>query len=277
MTDLQHLLRSWDFHPSVVVGCLFLFGAYLFAVRGRMDKRTFLYGLGVLTIFLALVSPIDMLGDQYLFSAHMLQHMMLGLIAPALIILGLPSSLANRLLQIPLARKLESILGYPPLSLMLAVGTFWVWHLPVLYNATLENELVHIFEHLTFLVTGTILWWPVFKPIPTGKLSGLVSVVYLTIAALLNSILGIIFTVSDVPIYSSYAHLDDSLGLLKLIRNDWALSQLDDQKMGGAIMWAFGGLIFLCGMMIALVSWLYEPDPDEYQFDEWRAANVRRE
>jgi cytochrome c oxidase assembly factor CtaG len=193
----------------------------------------------------------------------MVQHIMLGLIAPVFLVAGIPASFVRAWLRFPLVARLERILGYPPLTLALANATFYVWHLPALYNLTLENETVHIFEHLTFLVTGTMLWWPVFKPIPEGRLAAMPAIMYLGIAGFLNTILGILFTISDTTYYACYAHPDDGLGALKLIRENWGLTQLADQKLGGAVMWEPSGAIFLWAMMIKMVEWFKEESDEE--------------
>lgn len=258
MTGWKLFLSTWDFHPTVVIGCLLLWAIYLIPVRGKFNRKTINYSLGVLVIFLALVSPVDDLGDDYLFSAHMLQHMMLGMIAPVLLVAGIPTSFVKAWFKVPLVARLEKIFSYPPLTLIVANATFWVWHLPYLYNLTLANETVHIFEHLLFLITGVMLWWPVFKPIPEGRLRPMPAIVYMAISAFISTILGIIFTISDTPYYEGYAHPDDELGALKLIREDWGLTQLADQKLGGAIMWEPAGAIFLWAIMVVMIEWFRE-------------------
>lgn len=255
MSEWQ-LLLSWEFEPPIVIGCALLLAIYLFATRFKLNLKTFLYTLGVLVIFLALTSPIDPLGDHYLFSAHMLQHMMLGIIAPPLLIAGLPASLVESWLQFPPIARVERILGYAPLALIAGIGTIWIWHLPYLYNLALENEGIHTFEHIMFMITGSMLWWPVLKPISEGRLSPMAGLIYLGIASTMGMILGIIFTISDTPYYSFYAHPEDELeGALALIRDKWNLTQLDDQKLGGAIMWEPMGAVFLCAIMAAMVDW----------------------
>jgi len=264
MTGWQ-LLLNWELEPSVIIGCTLLLAAYFWAVRFKINGKAIIYTLGVLVLFLALASPIDTLGDDYLFSAHMLQHMMLGTIAPPLLVAGLPASFVQAWLRIPFIAKLERILGYAPLALVVGVSTFWIWHLPYLYNLALENEGVHVFEHILFIATGVMLWWPVLKPIPDGRLTPMPAILYMGIAASLGSLLGIIFTISDTPFYSFYAHPKDELGVLKLIREDWGLTQLDDQKLGGAIMWEPMGAIFLWVMMAAMVEWFKSSKKDALQ------------
>jgi cytochrome c oxidase assembly factor CtaG len=260
MTPWKLFLSSWYFDLPVVIGCALLSIAYLVAKRGKVDGKCITFLLGILTLFLALVSPVDAIGEDYLFSVHMIQHMMLGMIAPVLIVAGIPESFVRAWLKIPFIAILERILGNPLVALFIANATFWVWHLPALYNLTLENDTVHIFEHLLFIITGTMLWWPVFKPIPEGRLAPMPAIIYLGIAASLCTTLGIIFTVSETPYYACYANPSDDLGALKMIRVDWGMTQLDDQKLGGAIMWEPAGAIFLWAIMVAMVEWFKEDE-----------------
>jgi cytochrome c oxidase assembly factor CtaG len=166
MTTLHLLMTAWNWYPSVVVGCIGLLAVYLAAARPLSAAHTSCYAAGVLVILLALVSPIDPLSDNYLFSVHMIQHLLLDLIAPPLLLLGIPASLARRLLAHPRIARLERGLSRPAVAWTLGIGTLWVWHLPVLYNAALANENIHIAEHLCFMVTGTIFFWPVLCPLP---------------------------------------------------------------------------------------------------------------
>ncbi|MBU6455015.1 MAG: cytochrome c oxidase assembly protein [Cyanobacteria bacterium REEB67] len=257
MTSWKLFLSSWEFAPPVVIGCSLLLVGYFFLVRPKkIEKKSIFWTLGVLTLFFALVSPLDKLGEDYLFCLHMAQHMLLGIIAPVFLVCGLPKTMVESWLKIPFIARLEKILGNPPLTLIAANGTFWLWHLPGLYDLTLENDTVHIFEHITLIVTGVMLWWPVFKPVPQGRLTPLAAILYLALTAFISTILGVIFTISDTPYYERYAHPEDELGALKLIREDWGLTQLDDQKLGGAIMWEPAGVIFLWAMMLSVVDWL---------------------
>jgi putative membrane protein len=263
MTPWKLFLISWEFSPSVVIGCVLLLALYLVPVRFKWNAKTLNFTLGVLVLFLALVSPVDTLGEDYLFSVHMLQHMMLGMIAPVLLVAGIPASFVRAWLKFPLIARLERILGNPALALLVANATFWVWHLPKLYNLTLENEVVHIVEHLLFIATGVMLWWPVFKPIPEGRLTALAAIVYMGIAAFLSTILGIIFTVSETPYYACYAHPEDELGALKMIREDWGLDQIADQKLGGAVMWEPAGAIFLWAILKVMIGWFKEESEND--------------
>jgi cytochrome c oxidase assembly factor CtaG len=263
MTTGKLLMSMWDFEPSVIAGSVLLLAGYLAAVRFRFDRRTILFLCGVAVMFFALVSPLDGLGDTYLFSAHMLQHILLDLVAPPLFILGLPEGLARRIVSWRPAGAAERFLGRLPVAWTLGIGTLWIWHLPALYDATLESEAVHIFEHLTFLVTGTILWWPVLTPLRERRMPPLFSMGYLSLAAVANAVLGIIFTISSTPFYAPYAHPEDPLGALPLIRGVWGLDPIQDQQLGGAFMWGIGSLVFFSGIMGQVIRWFGEPESEE--------------
>ncbi len=256
MTAWDLFRRGWDWHPSVIAGCFVLLAGYLTAVHGRVDRSTLLFAAGVLVMLVALVSPLDPLGDDYLFSAHMAQHILLDLVAPALFVLGFPPRLAPRLFAARPIAFVERVLRQPLLSWILGAGTLCIWHLPGLYNATLASENVHIFEHLTFLVTGTIFWWPALAPLPAHRLPPFAAVGYLALAAMANGALGIVLTLSTTPYYPGYANPRDELGALGLIRQQWGISQLIDQQVGGALMWVVGSFIFLGAIAIALARWV---------------------
>lgn len=260
MTGWELFTSTWDWEPSVVVGCVLLLVAYLAAVRFRLDVHTALFASGVGVLLLALVSPLDELGDDYLFSAHMLQHILLDLVAPLLLVLGLPASLVDGVQTWRPAAVVEKVLGVPPLAWFLGIGTLWTWHLPFLYDWTLRSEPVHVFEHLTFLITGTILYWPVFGRTGARAMAPLASIGYLSAAAVANGVLGAIFTLASTPFYQGYAHPVDRLGALPLIRGAWGLSQVADQQLGGVFMWAIGSVIFVSAILVVFARWYREPE-----------------
>jgi cytochrome c oxidase assembly factor CtaG len=261
MTTWQLLQSTWSWDPSIVLGCAALIGIYFVAVRSRLDDRMILYVAGVLVLFFALESPLEELGDTYLFSAHMAQHLLLILAVPPLMLLGFPRWLALRILEWPPANWVESVLSRPAVAYLLGIGTLWVWHIPTLYNATLHSEGVHIVEHLAFLVTSTILWWPVLSPVAERQLSPPATILYLFAAAAASSVLGIILTFSTPGLYD-YMHPVDTLGALPLLRDEWGLSPSVDQQVGGLLMWVPSGLIYLSGILFALGRWYSAPGED---------------
>ena len=189
------------------------------------------FSAGLLVLFLALESPIDVGGDHYLFSLHMLQHLMLAMIAPPLLLLGLPDQWKafDRIRVSPLA----AIVVF---NLVLAV-----WHLPFLYEATLRNEAVHVLEHLTFLAAGVLFWWPIVVPSDRAHAMSVVGkIAYLGFAGVPPTILGLAFIMSPMVIYPFYAAAPRVA----------PLSPLDDQLAAGLVMFGLGNIIYFVAIWI---------------------------
>jgi len=262
MTTGELLASAWHWEPTVVIGCLGLLVGYGAALRWRIPPRGALFALGVVVLLLALVSPIDGIGDTYLLSVHMLQHVLLLLAVPPLLILGIPRRLAEQVLTWAPARRLEQVLAQPALAWVLAFSTLWIWHLPALYNAALANEGLHITEHLAFLVTATIFWWPLLTPITEHRLDMVPATLYLVAATFAGNLLGIIITFAPTGLYPAYLDPPNPQGTLTLIREGWGISARQDQQYAGVLMWAFGNLPYLAALLATFARWMAEPDDD---------------
>jgi len=263
MTTWDLLTTLWQPHLSVVVGCAGLVVEYFVVARSSLGRAA-LYLCGVVLLLFSLISPLDALGDAYLFSAHMLQHIILILVAPPLLLLGLSPESLQRLLCWRPAALVERVLGRPLVAWSLGLGTLWLWHLPVCYDAVLEHEGLHIFQHLSFLVTATIFWWPVVAPVArVRRLGSLGAVFYLLLAGLASSLLGIIITFAPSGLYPAYLHPVDRLGILSLVRGDWGLTPAVDQQVGGILMWMFGDPLILVAILAVLVRWYAAPDDED--------------
>jgi cytochrome c oxidase assembly factor CtaG len=250
------LTTTWRWDPSVLLGSAALIIAYLLLMRGEGHwGKAMSFISGVLVVVVALESPLDELGDTYLFSAHMLQHLLLLLIAPPLLLLGLPGTFWERLLRNPRIAMLARFLARPALAWVIGMGTIWVWHAPALYNAALADEGIHILEHLMFLISATIFWWPVLSPRPEMQMEPLQGIPYLFGAAASSAILGILLTFTPPGLYPQYLHPVDELRILPLLREQWGLSPRTDQQIGGLLMWVPGGLIYLSGILLSLGRW----------------------
>jgi putative membrane protein len=263
MTTTKLLTTAWDFDPSVCVGCAALLVSFFWKVKaGTWRRASFI--LGVVVLFVALESPIDGLGDGYLFCVHMAQHLLLILIVPPLLISGITEETARIWLRSPRVARMERVLGKPIVAWCSAMGVMTVWHLPVLYNFALAHEAVHIFQHLSFLVTATMFWWPVMHPIYSRKLSIGPAILYLFAAVAENSILGIIITFMRVGHYPAYLHpVDLYPGTLSLIRNDWGISAAYDQRLGGLLMWIPGCSVYFISILTVMAHWYTQPETDE--------------
>ena len=153
---------TWPFDPSVYVGLVVLFFGHAWLARGAADaerKHTVYLLAGLFTVWLALETPIDTISDYYLDSVHMLQHVLLAFVAPPLMLLGLSPAMAGSLLRVP---GLRAITEPIPAQLIAAVVMI-AWHIPTLYDATLANESLHILEHVMFIGSGLVLYWPIVQ------------------------------------------------------------------------------------------------------------------
>jgi putative membrane protein len=270
---MAQILRAWDPDLSVLIGCAALLAAYWSAHCGDLFRASDLsragnlsragwFVAGVAVMLFALISPLDTLGDEYLFSAHMLQHLVLELAVPPLLLLGITPRFARAVLDCRPLGRIERVLGNPLLAWTLGIATLAVWHLPRLFDAALGNEYVHIAEHLCFMVTATIFWWPVLAPLPQCRISPLWMQVYLLGGAMANSLLGIWLTFAPEGLYTPYLHPADSLHVGALIRTGWGLTPALDQQVGGLLMWVGGGFVFLAVMIVLFLQWFGMAETD---------------
>ena len=252
---MQVLASAWDLEPSVLLGSFLLLVIYLRVTHFRASRHLFFYSTGIAVLLLSLISPLDALGDEYLFSAHMIQHLLLVLVIPPLLLLGIPGEIAQNLLQWPFAARSERILANPFVAWFLGIGAVWVWHIPALYNAALESEFLHIFEHLCFLVTSVIFWWLVVAPVKEHRLSPTTMILYLASAGMANTLLGIVLAFTPLGVYPAYLHPADTLGILPTLR-DWGLTPEVDQKIAGLLMWFPGGIVYVATALTITLRWL---------------------
>jgi cytochrome c oxidase assembly factor CtaG len=258
---MARIALAWDPDLSVLLGCAALLVAYRAAHRGASSRaRWFVAGVAVMA--LALISPIDTLGDEYLFSAHMLQHLLLTLAVPPLLLLGIGPRFARAVVDCPRLGRIERALGNPLVAWTQGVGVLALWHAPALFDAALGNEYVHIFEHLCFLTSATIFWWPILAPLRECRIAPLWAQLYLLGGAMANSLLGIWLTFAPAGLYAPYLHPDDALHLEHLLRTGWGLTPALDQQIGGLLMWVGGGFVFLAVMVAEFLRWYRAAEPD---------------
>jgi cytochrome c oxidase assembly factor CtaG len=258
---MAEILRAWDLHLSVLIGCAALLAAYWSAHRNDL-ARTGWFVAGVAVMLFALISPLDTIGDEYLFSAHMLQHLLLELAVPPLLLLGITPRFARAVIECRPLSQIERVLGNPLVAWTLGIPTLVIWHLPWLFDAALGNENVHIFEHLCFMATATIFWWPILAPLPQCRMSPLWAQVYLLGGAMANSLLGIWLAFAPGALYAPYLHPADSLHVAALLRTGWGLTPALDQQVGGLLMWVGGGFVFLAVMVALFLQWFGMAEAD---------------
>ncbi len=251
---------TWDWEPSIIIGCLALAAGYLGFARPRRLAQTVSFLSATLLLLLDLVSPIDTLGDTYLFSAHVLQHFLLALIIPPLWLLGMPRPLMESALNQSWIRRGERALSRPAVAWTLGVGAMLGWHVPALFNAALASDALHIFQHLSFLVTGTIFWWPVAGPLEQHRLPPLPAIAYLFSACTACSLLGAVLTFTPPGWYPAYLNPAGDPAVVRLIRAGWGLDPRADQQLGGLLMWVPGCLVYLSAILSRVAGWYAEPE-----------------
>jgi putative membrane protein len=266
-----HPHLHWFQDPLVLVPLTFFAGVYVWRFRqaraevlargGSPSKRgvgplqALAFAGGMLALLGALVSPLDGVGEDYLFSAHMLQHVLLGDVAPLLILLSL-----SRLIMRPATRRLTSIerrlgpLASPAGCIAIWLTLMYVWHIPALYDAATEHPLIHLFEHASFFGAGVALWWPLIEPIPMRRpLTGLQPVAYIATAKAGLAVLGVYLTWSARSIYDYYQHTP----------RIWGLSPIEDQNVAGVIMMVEQSVTLAVVLVALFVKMLGRSEADQ--------------
>ncbi|TFG76745.1 MAG: cytochrome c oxidase assembly protein [Thermodesulfobacteriales bacterium] len=263
MNIWQVLSSTWNMEPWVLVSALAVLVAYGLGTGFKFTKLSALFITGITIYVLALVSPLDYLGRTYLFSANMIQHILLLLVVPLLLLLGIPKTLAEKALAIEPIGAVMKVLGNPIVAWFLGVGSMWVWHLPSLHESVLANDNLYITQQISFVLIGMIFWWPVFAPVESRRLSPLVSTLYLSSACLGCTILGMLITFAGAGLYASYMTPVDTIGILPLLRGELCLTPGVDQQIGGLTMWVPGCLIYLAASMVTIARWYGAPEDYE--------------
>jgi putative membrane protein len=204
-----------------------------------------------------LLSPLDELGDRYLFSAHMVQHLVLLLVGPLLWVIGLPPHLAERASSNPVVRRALTYLTQPFTAAVVWSLGMWVWHWPSLFDSALQDERIHILEHLTFMAAGIVGWWPAFGPRPSAAESrpGLAPVLHLFAFSLSCTALAALLTLSPVVLYTAYLHAPMESGFTPLAPMAFGFTPLADQQLGGLLMWLPGDMLVIGAAIHTLARW----------------------
>lgn len=248
-----------DWQPTVVIGWLLFVGAYLFIVgplgqryskpTDRTQVAAFLAGAVIL--FLTLQSPLDVVADRYLFSAHMLQHMIMVFAVAPLLLVGTPGWFLRPIVRQRALWPIAHFLTRPLVGLVLFNGVFTLYHFPTFYNASLASELLHALMHLVFLATAVIAWWPVMSPLADlPRLSYPLQLLYLGAQSVLCQPVGAIITLAPEPLYTPYATAPRIIGL----------SPVEDQQIGGLMMWVGAVLLYFCFLTIVFFRWALQSE-----------------
>jgi putative membrane protein len=256
-----------DTSPSVVLGCGALAALYAWAVgplarrlgwsEVRPERwRSVCWYAGIAIFFASVSGPLHELAEVYLFSAHMGQHILIMMIVPPLLIVGLPPALIRRLLRHRAVLRTGRLLTHPGAAFVAYNLVFLGWHLPGAYNAALVNHDLHILQHLMFISTAVMMWWPVVAPVAELERipDGPVLMMYVFAFGVPTTILSAFITMSERVFYPFYAAAPRIT----------ELTALQDQRLGGLLMWIPGMLIFWIAISAIWFRWTRE------EYAEWR-------
>ncbi len=249
MSTEQFLLSAWTWNPVALFAAAAGLTAFLLVFRAGRRLGWFLLALAV--FLLTLVSPLNALADGYLFSAHMLQHILLLLVVPGFLLLSLPRSfsLGGR----------ARLLAHPLTAWLAGVGAMWFWHWPTLCNAAVTSRSVYAVQTVSLLFCGTLFWSQIIAPRDEERLSPPAAVLYLFSACVACSALGMILTFSPITVCSIYAlPVGDRLGMWQTIRYNWGFTPERDQQIGGLLMWVPMCFIYLGAIFAQIARWFGE-------------------
>jgi putative membrane protein len=261
---------AWSLQPVtlialVVAACLYVYGLDRLWRRAGFGAgvrvwQAQCFMAGLFTVTIALISPLDGL-SLALFSAHMVQHLLLILIAAPLFVLGvpalpflfaLPRSWRRPLVHwyaLPPARRARRLAGRLDVAWTIAVAALWLWHIPALYEAALRNQVIHASEHIALLLSSVLFWQALLSRVRRGR-SPAATIVASVAMGMQGMVLGIALVFSRSPWYASYAHSAPG----------WNISPLSDQQLAGLIMWIPAGVVYLTATLAVLGRMMLDVD-----------------
>lgn len=260
------LWSDWNIEPTIAIGLLALLTGYLFLTRDTgstsnpdrvttgKQKASFIAGLIIL--FVALGPPLDDWSDHYLLLAHMVQHLLLILLAAPLLLVGIPGWMLE-----PLTRnRVTNTIGYwltrPVIAYAIANLVVILWHVPVLYDAALRSQPLHVLEHATFIATGILAWWPIAGPLPQWpRLPLPLQSLYFFAMTIPGSLVGAFITFAEPGLYTPY----------DTARRIFNIDLATDQQAAGLLMWVFVSTVYLGLITYTFFKWTNREERDEQQ------------
>lgn len=241
--------------PDLLAALLLVLNVYLaVTVWGRIrrgqapprGRQVASFGLGVASFYVAEGTPLHVLAENYLFSVHMLQHLLLTMAVPILVLLGTPDWLVRPLLRRPAVAAAARILLHPLVALLVFNLLFSFYHLPFVYMAGLQNEVLHKLEHAVLIVAALMTWSPLFSPLPGLRLSDGLQILYLFAQGVIQTAVFAMVTFADQPLYAWYA------GAPRVL----PLTAHQDQAVGGFLMRDVSMLILFIPLLLAFARWV---------------------
>lgn len=250
----------WNWASPVWLVALGLTVAYLLAFGRHSSRQFWILALGLLFLVLAYVSPVGVLAEGYLFSAHMVQHLFLLLLVPLCLLLCLPSDNLTDSFNNAGLNRLGRLLSLPLLGWFCGVGAMWFWHIPTFCAAATRSLSLGGLRDISFLLAGLVFWWPIFAPIKRLRLPPLTGITYLFTACLGCTLLGIYITFTTVSVCPAFANPTDEIRILTWLYNV-GLTPAVDQHLGGLLMWVPPCSLYVGVIVSLLCRWYSMTEP----------------
>lgn len=269
--------NEWRVYPSFMAGWLLLGGAYFLLIgplrhrfpgsRPASPGQVASFSFAWAAMFLALQGPMHELSDYFLFSAHMVQHLVLILVMPPFLLMGIPEWMPRPALKARWIGKAARWLTLPLVAFALNNVIFLAWHFPGPYDLMMRNHDVHVTMHLMIMVTGVIMWWPVMSPLPElPRIAPPLQMIYLFLVGIPMMISAALITFSRTPLYTWYVEAPRVFA---------GLDPLEDQRLGGLMMWVPGGLILWIAITAVYFRWTHREVKEDEARMKLRPAVTR--
>jgi len=244
----------WNWASPVWLAAAALLTTYVLAVRGASRSRLTALGIGLTLLVLAFVSPIGVLADGYLFTAHMIQHLLLLLVVPLCFLLALPKERVSAWFNDRRLDVVGRLMSVPLLTWICGVGAMWFWHVPSFCSAATESFWIGAVRDLSFLAAGTAFWWPIYAPAERYRLEPLTGVLYLFSACLGCTLLGIYITFTTISVCPAFAHPTGRFAIMTMLY-DAGMTPAIDQHIGGLFMWVPPCTLYVSAIISLLCRW----------------------
>jgi putative membrane protein len=249
----------WHWHPDpeIIDGVIATTALYYLAIgpgrswlapgKAYPWQKAICFALGTLALLLAVVTPLDEISETYLFSAHMLQHIILIYPVALFWLWGMPDWLLRPLVEMEWSRPLIRFFTIPLVAFLVFNGMFYVWHLPPLYEWALRDSKIHLLEHASFMVTAMLMWWPLVHPLPEmPRFHAGGQMLYLLAGSIVQMPLFGFLAFGETVFYPTYLHAPRLIG--------W-LDPLADQQLGAVIMKISAMLVMFGALVVVFTRW----------------------
>ena len=241
-------LTSWTFDPLqltslAVIGLLYYRRVRTLEERGNAVEawRKWCFWSGLASLFFVLASPVDALGEKQFLFVHMIQHIVVGDLAPLLMVAGVTGPILRPILALPVIGRLRA-LGHPLIAFPIWAVDLYLWHLPFLYEAALHHDVVHALQHTMFFAAGALFWAAVLEPLPGPSWFGSgAKLLYIVVARVIGMVLANILLWSSSVFYSTYDHAAR-----------WGITPQSDQGIAGSVMMIVDSVV-----TISAIAWLF--------------------